>query len=89
MHTSKASCRKWPGIGIVILWQLGLVVGSFALALWLWPAGLLEAHLFGLTLEYVFRAVVSIAFLAVGITSLYLVAVEPFARIYTELYRRD
>lgn len=89
MQTSKTDCLEWAAIGVAFLWQVGLVVGFFALAIWLWPAGLLETPLSEFTLGYVLRAVVSFAFLSVGITSLYLVVVVPLLRGYAELYIRD
>jgi len=89
MHTSRTGYPARTGAGVVLLWQLALVVGFFALAIWLWPAGLLETPLSELTLGHVLRAVVSIASLSVGLTSMYLVVVVPFLRRYGELYTRD
>lgn len=89
MQTSRTGYPEWAGIGVALLWQLALVVGFFALATWLWPAGLLETPLSEFTLGYFLRAVVSVAFLSVGITSLYLVVVDPFVQGYSELHTRD
>ena len=38
MRTSRTGYLKWAGIGAALLWQAALVVGFFALAVWLWPA---------------------------------------------------
>ena len=73
----------------MLLWQAALVVGFFALAVWLWPAGLLETPLSEIKLEYVLRAVVSILFLSIGATSLYLGVVDPFLKSYSELHSRS
>ena len=89
MHTSKSRYPEWASIGVALLWQLACLVIFFALASWLWPAGLLETPLSALTFGVVVRAVVSVLFLSIGITSLYLVAVEPFLRGYAELFTRD
>jgi NhaP-type Na+/H+ and K+/H+ antiporter len=89
METSETGFRRWAGVGIRILWPLALIVGFFALAIWLWPTGLLETPLSGFTLERVVRAVVSLTFLSVGLTSLYLVVVVPFVHGYAELYSRE
>ena len=89
MHTSRTGYPARTGAGVVFLWQLALVVGFFALAIWLWPAGLLETPLDEFTLGHILRAVVSIASLSVGLTSMYLVVVVPFLRRYGELYTRD
>ena len=69
---------------VAFLWQLALVAGFFALAIWLWPNGLLETPLSEFTLAYALRAVVSIASLSVGLTSLYLALVVPLLRRYDE-----
>ena len=89
MRTSTTRHLGWVGAGVSLVWQLAFVAGSFALAGWVWPSGLLETPLARLTLSYVVRAPVSVAFLSVGITGLYLVAVEPFVRGYGELFSRD
>ena len=89
MRTSKARYPKWAGIGAAFLWQAALVVGSFAWAIWLWPAGLLGTPFSEFKLEYVLRAVVSISFLSIGITCLYLGVVHPFVKSYSELHSRS
>ena len=89
MQTSRAGYPGRTGLWVAFLWQLALVVGFFALAIWLWPIGLLETPLSEYTLGYVLRAVVSIAFLSVGLTSLYLAVVVPLLRGYDGLYTRD
>ena len=89
MRTAKLHRPQWIGVGVAILWQLALVVGFFAMAIWLWPADLLETPLTQLTLEDVLRAIVSATFLSAGITSLYLIVVVPLVRVYTDLYTRD
>lgn len=89
MRTAKLYRLQWIGVGVAFLWQLALVVGFFVMAAWLWPAGLLETPQTGLTLENVLRAIVSVTFLSVGITTSYLVAVDPLVRRYTELHLRD
>ena len=89
MRTANIYRSEWISIGVALLWQLTLVVGFFALAIWLWPAGLLETPLNKLTLENVLRAIVSVTSLSAGITSLYLVAVVPIVRGCTERYSRD
>lgn len=89
MQTSTTGYPKRARIVVAFLWQLTLVVGFFALATWLWPADLLETPLSELTLGYVLRTVVSVMFLSLGVTTLYLVAVEPFVRGYAALYTRD
>ena len=61
MHTSRTGYAGRTGSCIAFLWRLALVVGFFALAIWLWPNGLLETPLSEFTLGYVLRAVVSIA----------------------------
>jgi len=88
-YPDRTGAGAGAGASIAFLWQLGLVVGFFALAIWLWPTGLLETPLSEFTLGYVLRAVVSIASLSVGLTSLYLVVVVPFVRRYYELYSHD
>ena len=88
MRTAKLYRPEWIGVGVAFLWQLALVIGFFVMATWLWPAGLLETPLKELTLENVLRAIVSVTSLSAGITSLYLVAVVPLVRGYTELYSR-
>ncbi len=89
MHTSKTSYPVWVGICVAYLWRLALVVGYFALALWLWPGSVLQTPLSAFTLGFALRALVSVACLSVGITSLYFVAIEPFVLGYTELFHRD
>ena len=89
MRTSRTGYLKWAGIGAALLWQAALVVGFFALAVWLWPAGLLGTPLSEIKLEYVLRAVVSILFLSIGATSLYLGVVDPFVKSYSELHSRS
>ena len=89
MRTYRAGYPQWAGIGVALVWQLTLVVGFFALAIWLWPAGLLGTPLSEITLEYLLRAVVSISFLSVGITTLYLVVVHPFVKGYSEPHSRS
>lgn len=89
MHTSRTDYPARTGAGVAFLWQLALVVGFFALAIWLWPAGLLETPFSEFTLGYVLRAVASIASLSVGLTSMYLVVVVPFLRRYDEFSSRD
>jgi hypothetical protein len=88
MQTFKLSFAEWRNIGVAFLLQLALVVSLLALAIWLWPARLPYGPLSALTLEHVVRSLGSIAFLLVGITSLYLVVVEPLIWGYVELYRR-
>ncbi|HKI65447.1 MAG TPA: hypothetical protein VKA16_12585 [Burkholderiales bacterium] len=88
MQTFKTGYSEWAGIGVAFVWQLALVVGFFALAIWLWPVGLMETPLPEFTLGHVVRAAVSVTFLSVGITSLYLVVVVPLVRGYAELYSR-
>ena len=87
MRTAKIYRPEW--IGVAFLWQLALVAGFFVLAIWLWPADLLESPLTDLSLENVLRAIVSVTSLSAGITSVYLVVVVPLVRGYTELYSRD
>lgn len=90
MRTSRIGYPEWTGIGVaLLLWQLVLVVGLFAFAIWLWPAGLLGTPLSKITLEYLLRAVVSVSFLSIGITSLYFVVVDPFVKGYAELRSRN
>ena len=89
MRTANIYRSEWISIGVALLWQLTLVVGFFALAIWLWPAGLLETPLNKLTLENVLRAIVSVTSLSAGITCLYLTMVVPLVRGYTELHARD
>jgi hypothetical protein len=89
MQTSRTGYPGRTGTYVAFLWQLTLLVGFFALAIWLWPIGLLETPLSEFTLGYVLRAVVSIAFLSVGLTSLYLVVVVPFLHGYDELHTPD
>lgn len=89
MRTAKLYRPQWIGVGVAFLWQLALVVGFFVLAIWLWPDDLLESPLAELSLENALRAIVSVTSLSAGITSLYLVAVVPLVRGYTELYPRD
>jgi hypothetical protein len=89
MHAPQTGYSKWAGIGIAIAWQTAFVGGCFVMAVWMWPAGLLETPLSELTLGPIVRAVVSVAFLSVGVTSLYLAAVEPFVRGYAELFTRE
>lgn len=88
MQTSVTRYVGWVSAGITLVWQLTFVAGSFALATWLWPPGLLETPLGDLPLSNAIRAVVSVAFLSVGITSIYLVLVVPFVRSYGELFIR-
>lgn len=89
MRTSRAGYPRWAGIGVALLWQAALVIGFFALAIWLWPAGLLGTPLSEIKLEYLLRAVVSLSFLSIGVTSLYLVVVHPFVKSYSELHSRS
>ena len=89
MQTSDSGFRARTGVSVAFLWQLAVVAGFFALAIWLWPSGLLETPLSAFTPGYVLRAVVSVAFLSVGITSVYLVVIVPFLRGYDELNGRD
>ena len=89
MRTANIYRSEWISIGVALLWQLTLVVGFFALAIWLWPAGMLETPLNKLTLENVLRAIVSVTSLSAGITCLYLTMVVPLVRGYTELHARD
>lgn len=89
MRTAKLYRPQWIGVGVAFLWQLALVFGFFVLAIWLWPDALLESPLAELSLENALRAIVSVTSLSAGITSLYLVAVVPLVRGYTELYSRD
>ena len=89
MRTAKIYRPEWIGVGVAFLWQLALVAGFFVLAIWLWPADLLESPLTDLSLENVLRAIVSVTSLSAGITSVYLVVVVPLVRGYTELYSRD
>jgi hypothetical protein len=89
MLTSGTDYPKWTGIGVAVLWRLALILGFFAMAIWLWPAGLLETPLTELTPWNFLCAVVSVAFLSVGITSLYLVVVDPFVQVYSDPHTRD
>ncbi len=89
MRTSTTRYPGWVDVGVSFVWQLTFVAGCFALAVWLWPSGLLETSLETLTPGHALRALVAVAFLSVGITSLYLVVVEPFVRGYGELFSRD
>jgi hypothetical protein len=88
MQTSNSDYRARTGVGVAFLWQVVVVAGFFALAIWLWPSGLLETPPSEFTPGYVLRAVVSVAFLSVGITSVYLVVIVPFLRGYEELNGR-
>jgi hypothetical protein len=85
MQTSKFSFAGWLEDAFVLLLQLTVVVVFFAIAIWLWPQGLWRMQLSGIAPEHVVRAVASIMFLLVGITSMYIVVVEPFVRGYREL----
>lgn len=89
MWTSRVGYSKWAGVGVALLWQAAFVIGIFALAVWLWPAGLPRTPLSEIKLEYILRAVVSLSFLSVGVTSLYLVLVHPFLKSYSSLYSRS
>jgi len=89
MRISRVGYSKWAGVGVALLWQVAFVIGIFVLAVWLWPAGLLGTPLSEIKLEYLLRAVVSLSFLSVGVTGLYLVLVHPFLKSYSELYSRS
>ena len=88
MRTSTFGYSKWAGVGVALLWQIALVVVVFALAILLWPPGLLGTPLSEINLAYLLRVAVSLFFLSVGLTSLYLVLVLPFAKSHSDLLSR-
>jgi len=88
MRTSTLSFRGLLKIGFGLFLQLALVFVIFALAIWLWPAGLLSTPLSGIMPGDILLLVVSMMFLLAGFTSLYFVMVEPFVRGYVELHGR-
>jgi pheromone shutdown protein TraB len=89
MQTSKLSLGDLLEIGFRLFLQLALVVVIFALAIWLWPVGLLSTPSAGIALGDILLLVVSVMFLLAGVTSLYFVLVEPFVRGYVELHGRN
>jgi hypothetical protein len=89
MRTSNLNVGDLLKIGVGLFFQLVLVVVMFALAIWLWPAGLLSTPPSGFVPENILLPVVSVMFLLAGVTSLYFVMLEPFVRGYVELYSRN
>jgi len=87
MQTSKLCFAGWLEGGFELLLRLTAVAVFFAIAIWLWPRGLLQIELAGITPEHVVRVITSIMFLLIGITSIYFVVVEPFVRAYHVLGR--
>jgi hypothetical protein len=88
MRTSTLSFGDLLKIGFGLFLQLALVFVLFALAIWLWPAGLLSTSISGIVPGDILLLVVSVMFLLAGFTSLYFVMVEPFVRGYVELHGR-
>ncbi|MGE5128242.1 MAG: hypothetical protein ACM3IK_01315 [Sphingomonadaceae bacterium] len=89
MRTSKLCFSEWLDIGVACVLQLMVVVGMFAVAIWLWPFSLSHFSLAEITLEHVIRFVVSVASFSAGITALYLLATQRSVWGSVEIRRRD
>lgn len=89
MRSSKLRFSEWLDIGVAFIFQLIVVVGMFAAAIWLWPSSLSHVGLAEITLEHVIRVVVSVASFSAGVTALYLLATERSVWGSVEMRKRD
>ena len=88
MQGSRLRFVRWIHRGVALLLRLCLVAATFAFAIWLWPPDLLHTPPAGITLEHVVRFVASAAFWSAGVTSFYLVLVEPVMARSSSGHRR-
>ena len=77
METSNLGFADWLDVGFELLTQLALVVGIFALAIWLWPDGILDTPLASIAFGMALSALGSVVVWLVGLVALYFVVVEP------------
>ena len=77
METSSLGFADWLDVGFELVMQLALVVWIFALAIWLWPDGILDAPLASIAFGTALSALGSVAVWLVGLVALYFVVVEP------------
>ena len=68
--------RDWPGFVMDFLFQLALLVGLGALSLWLWPAGMFETPIAGLTIGNFLWGGASVISWAVTALASYFIVIE-------------
>ena len=85
MATFKFSISKWLGFSLEFVTQLMLVTAIFTFGVISWPDGIFDAPLAQIPLSNAIAAAASLLALALGLSGLYLVVVEPFARSYEQL----
>ena len=81
MTSSNFSISKWLGISFEVLTPLILIAAICAFGVGLWPAGILHVPLAQIPLYAGIAAAGSILMSALGLTGLYLVAVEQVSRM--------
>ena len=81
METSRLGFADWLDVGFELLTQLALVVGIFALAIWLWPDGILDAPIASIAFGMALSAMSSVVVWLVGLVALYFVVVEPVYKV--------
>ena len=88
MTNSNFSISKWLGFSLEFLAQLMLVTAIFMFGVISWPDGIFEAPLAQMPLSAAIAAGTSLLAFAVGLSGLYLVAVEAFSRSCEQLRSR-
>lgn len=88
MTSSKFSISKWLGIDFELLTPLLLIAAIFAFSVNLWPVGILHVPLAQIPLYDGIAAAASVFGSALGLTGLYLLAIEQISRSREKLRDR-
>jgi len=87
MTTSNFSISDWLGVSFEVLTPLILIAALLAFGVGLWPAGILHVPLAQIPLYAGIAVAGSILMTVLGLTGLYLLAVEQFSRMREALRR--
>ena len=85
MTPFKFSISQWLGTGIELLTPLLLIAAIFTFSVALWPVGIIHVPLAQISLYDGIAVASSVLTSALGLTGLYLVAIEQISRSHVKL----